>query len=569
MATGISLLPPELWISIASYTDVLTVLRICTASRLFWCIFAKAQGLWQHLYHITFPDDASESFWLASYRSRIAESTGTSVEKAHVDWRCAITARRATVANWRLGRYTRRSCLVPELQKGRSDWLFIGFTPSELLLRNHSQSLLCAVSATATAANNTPSLVLLKEALPEEQVAAYVYGIGDYFTLLSTRNAWNDRYIWARRLAGEPAQRLVHKATIIDKRANWVLALQDREPGVQVADSWLLLDVDGKRSPCYLAALCTFNLDDYNSDSLSDAEKASLLNSNYQNACIVTASKDRATVCAINGSATRLYWIVLEVAFDCNTGEQRKRGVCGRVRTLRTGCYSDAWDGDKRMTALRVRALGGGYVYVSGSGLGCFAVLAATINVLRASGTVQPLGVAARAASRKDLRTFEYGWLEYAMQDLIVPLTRRQLLVMASRSTATQCNGERLVRLLRFHDGTVVALYQLPASSFIDHILDDLALVIARHDEDYRLLLFDVYTGATVRVIRSAVYSTYPDLSKASPIYLFDALQQEPVRSADEKEHSRLVAASPEDKRKLLARHVCWLDFMPDIARQV
>ncbi|RKP06856.1 hypothetical protein THASP1DRAFT_31332 [Thamnocephalis sphaerospora] len=574
-AAGLLLLPLELWLQVALYADAHAVLRLCTASRAFWCVLANAQSLWKRLYQATFSEAASERFWLTAYQSRLARSQKTSFEHVHVDWRRALIARMQTEANWRLGRCVQRSCLMHESRQQHKSWSLAKFTPNELLLRNCTSRVLHAIPTTAVNVAYTPLPILLDDASSDEQIAANIYDAGDRCALLYARMSHQlGLRLWVRRSIDGPAHKLAQGVVGLDKCGRWVLAFQEVycTLDAEIKSHWLLLDAEGDFPPQHLIALDAFDYKEYAAGRVSDAdaedtEIAAILGQHYQSACIMSANNDCVIICAVSVSWTWLYWKVIKVTFDHNISkahlshdqEHHASMSCCCVRTLNTGRLN-VQNGYMSMERLIVYALGGGYVYVQGLDNRRLLIVILAMGASDASSATQ----SAEADVHSSLHKFQHGWLDTTTQSLAMVLTHRQLLVTMLRDTERQNGGGWPTRLLRFHDGSLAASYLLPDHDTIDHILGDLAVLTVRHENGYRLVLFDAFAGVTVRKIHSAAGNPHINQPRISPVYLFTGWQESEKRHGNNEEDSGLLPLKQNERAQPFLRHIKWLDFMPD-----
>ncbi|RKP10753.1 hypothetical protein THASP1DRAFT_21572 [Thamnocephalis sphaerospora] len=106
-------------------------------------------------------------------------------------------------------------------------------------------------------------------------------------------------------------------------------------------------------------------------------------------------------------------------------------------------------------------------------------------------------------------------------QDLYAHIAHRQLLVAAPADTQQPSKCKQRIHLLRLNDGALVKSYTLPQSSYIEHVLGDLALLGTFPKGSYRLILFDMFAGTALRVFQNTNSRT------ATPAYLYDEWQQE------------------------------------------
>ncbi|RKP04818.1 hypothetical protein THASP1DRAFT_33371 [Thamnocephalis sphaerospora] len=574
-ATVVPQLPQELWLLLASYADARAILCLCATDRAFWRTLANAQRLWRQLYYATFSGYATEVFWLAVYRARLAKGTEIGDQPVDINWRRAVVARRQTEMNWRLGRSTVRSCFVPESQGAESDWVTSGFTPYELLLRSCNSDMPYTVPVTAVDTREAPLLIQLDDASDEEQSGAYIYTVGDHCVLLSTRQLQSGTPLWARRLTGGSTQRLAQGGSVIDRRGRWALVYQSvyGGPGDRIPLHRLLLDMNGQYPPCRLKMLETFDFEEYRIDSTVDVEneqieRQTLLGQSYPNAYFLAAHDDRVVLFAINGSKTRLYWKVLEVTFGSNssaggsteTGERTDGLVHSHVRTVHTGCCLNAWGANLLVNHLRACALDGSYIYARGRDNCSLPVINFVVNVRHTSGAVRALeGV---GGARENLRIFRHGWVDCTTQRFIMRLTHRRVLVVTLHHNERQRGDGWPVRLLHFDDGSVVASYSLPDNDTAKHVLGDLALLATHNGGDSRLLLFDMFAGVTVRVIHGAVNRRYVNSSLVSPVYIFAEWKKGAAQHTNKKRHS-ISWLLPFGDKGPLVRRLCWLDFMP------
>ncbi|RKP06854.1 hypothetical protein THASP1DRAFT_24898 [Thamnocephalis sphaerospora] len=532
-------LPLKILLLIVQHADARTALCLCTTARVFWNTLGNTQNLWQQLYRANFPESAAEQFWLTAYRTRLADDTKADLERVIINWRHALSARMQTERNWRIGRSVRRSYLQRGHQCIAHDWIHLGFTPCEVLLKSRVDRMMYAMSATPTRATPAPSPILMLGAFSREQTGAYIHAVSDHGILLKTNAAESGPCGWVRQLTSDPAVRLPRSGTLVDERGRWVLAWQAAQSD-DIAARWMLLDLKEEFLPCHLTALDIFDHDDYAIDPLSAGEEdvAQDLSScqGYSSACIVERNSNRITICAANASRTKLYWKIIEVAPNCN--------------------------GNANASA-KSRALSGGFVYVRACNDYRFPTVTITfvINTRCISGAIQ-LPKSATGA-HDDLRTFEHGWADGAQQRLLMQLPHRQLIVTMCYNLQRPHASERRIRLLRLGDGTVAKSYLLPASSSLTHVLGDLALLGTRHCDGFGLLLFDVFAGTAVRVLHDAATSPHVDASIVSPLHLFDNWSQMASQSDSDSEGSEYSMSSQNSRKSPSSLPIQWLDFMP------
>ncbi|RKP09197.1 hypothetical protein THASP1DRAFT_29019 [Thamnocephalis sphaerospora] len=566
-------LPKELWLLVLLYCDAYTALRLCVASRVFRNMFANMQEMWRQHYHATFADDASERFWLATYCLRLAESAKVDAKHTEIDWRRALAARKQTEINWRLGCSTRRSNLVPESKCASSDWTAAGFTACSLHLSNRLKDMMYRVPATHTDATHKPHLAWLNGAPPNSQDVAHECSNGDCCVSQRVRMPHLNIYLRACRLSRNSAENLAGDAFVIGRHDRWVLVCQNayNVPYSEDGPYWLLLDANGTFPPCRLMRLHPFDYDEYGIDPALDAgqetaERDTVFDTTYHNACIVTSCNNRVVLCVVRGSRSILYWKVYEVTFNDSSNADALKG--GHMHTLYTGHCLDAWGTTRGITDLEVYAVDKDHVYIRGN-MFYYPVLTfhAVVNVTNSTGTGYSLDSSHAAGTRDGIRTFRHGWLDNTMQRLFAKLPHRRLLVMSRPSPLGPQVPFNRVSLLCWRTGATVKSYLSPEWYSARHILGDLVLLITRQG-DGCLKLFDVFAGVTVRVLRDASSHLYASPDIASPVYLFESWQQDSEQHSDKEEHGATALALKDEYGSQFVRRVFWLDFMPDVVGQ-
>ncbi|RKP05487.1 hypothetical protein THASP1DRAFT_32672 [Thamnocephalis sphaerospora] len=573
---GVLRLSPELWQQTALYTDISAALRLCAASRTLWGILRNAQSMWRRLYRARFSGDAAEAFWLTAYRARLAKSQGTSVVGSQVDWVCAFIARQQTEKNWRLGHSVRHRRLAAESQCTPSDWMSFGFTPCELLLRHRRNSQLYTVSTAAADTARVPSLLRLGSSQHQGKLS-FDRDVRDSCIVLHPLTPGQKNFsIWARPQEGGPARQLPEKASIRDKCGRWVVAYQTAHDAACTEPFMhgLLLDAAGEFEPCHLTVLDFFDEYEYAIGSAPSAERETAFSQEYNDVCIVTARADRVVMCAVNGSRSRLYWKVIEVAFGHHTSmasmsdtrDHADGRIYGNIRTLHTGYFSSIWSESTRAGNLKIRALDRGYVCVEILGPLQQFVTICVFNALKAKGHCRSLEADAGIRVRDRLRLLQHGWLDSAVQYLAMPLSHRRLLaVLMSARPTPQANTQR-IRLLDFDSGAIAATYRLPQRGHLTHVLGDLALLSTYHGSDRHLLLLDMFTGTIVRKIPGAAGSPYVGHYSISPVYIAENWETATVQLADDEDGGRSTMQLQDGLRRPFARHLSWRDFMPNVA---
>ncbi|RKP05693.1 hypothetical protein THASP1DRAFT_32467 [Thamnocephalis sphaerospora] len=567
--------PMEIWLLLALHTDAIALLRLCAASRILWHWLSSAQHLWQQVYHTAYSEEQdAEIFWLAAYRQRVADSRQVDAAQVDIHWRRAVLARMRTETNWRLGRYTERSCLVPTSQRVPQDWKPVAFRPSELLLKMHKKYTLHTVPVTSVGTACLPSSIMLHAASPEEQATAQVDKVKASYILLRNR-AMQDQHTWILRQTGGPTRKLARETSIFSRHGRWLLAypIVFDEDYNGTSPGWTVLDLDNEYPAVCLKVLNTFSVDEYATTPGFRAEKASVKKEAVparfaQSTCIVTAHKSRVVICAAYGSKTVLYWKVVEVLFRrdtsadhaCGAGDGMHGVECCRP-LIRHTCHSlEAWSDHAPVTSLFACALGGGYVWINGYHNVTYA-MAVVIDTQGTSGTARLLNP---TNSRSTLRIIQHGWRDSTVRRPLALLPHRQLFVARIADTKAQRENTQCVHLLRCHDGTAVRSYDLPIGGPIEPVLGDLVIRIAL--DSCCMLLFDMFAGTTIRMIHDAADYPFTGYNIISPLYNLNTWQQEKARPASEEERIALSLPQQYKGKDSLVQSIRWFDYMPDVS---
>jgi hypothetical protein len=575
----------DIWLEIMLYLDTASLLRLCSASRELKEAFQKAQYLWQCLYMYTFSDSPPEVFWLAAYRSRLAQERGIPVNAVSIDWQHAFFARKKTELNWCIGRGVQRYCAIKDDLPQIDNWDCMGFAPSDMVLWDRERNVYMIAATTADRCHRPRPISLdhihfqngLAEVFPISNVHPRVMELNDHGQRL-----FRSLY----RSAQNPIGELLEQVCVILRRGRWAVCRELDKQGDEVyCRRWLLVDIRGQFPLEYLRILDVFEVhNDFDLDMLDETIEHDVPACPYDtpqdNVCVVAAHETNVTLCAIQYTHGTLRWVCFNVDYEVDqamTSAETKPILpykdpiawvrAGRV-CLNTADTSFEMEEALASASITMRALDQRYVLVQIGYSHTNYVYAVVLDATKSRSRARRLSCSSTESFNAKQETtidanqtvrFQHGWFVRQPLEHILPLPHHRLLVLVQ--APHEDDGLCQVQLRHFSNGQILKTYQLLPYLSMTWVLGDLFLVEARRLDEPWFLLLNAFTGEIVRKITGIPPQRCMRKLDFAPLYYVNiwekAVSLVDMQSDTDATHQTWSCG--------FYQRVGWLDFMPEL----